>query len=201
MPDEDYKIPEPDHYTFVFEDDSNGWWLKIDTLDKLADYMMKTESMYSNCLAEYIRYKADCLDTQYDKGQLYSELNNRTKAIIMFAEKRHLTMIDATIQFKMYVFTQMSNAIKESGYIVINKVGGYHSGPVKYSQFTNRKTFTWPDFKEKDIRITQFPGGTHYYVHIGEMELHENDEIKWNTHEEAMAAAKRYIGKENRNDN
>ena len=201
MFDENYTVPEPDHYTFVFEDNSNGWWLKIDTLDKLADYMIKTESMYSNCLSEYLCYKADCMNPENDESQLYANLNNRTKAIIMFAEQRHLTMIDATIQFKMYAFTQMSEAIRESSYILINKAGGYHRGPVSYSQFTNRKTFTWPDFKEKDIKISQFPGGTHWYVRIGEMELRENDEIKWNTYDEAMAAAKRYIGKESKNDN
>lgn len=196
-----YEIPEPDHYTFIYEEPDNGWWLKIDTLDKLADYMVKTQSMYSNCMANYLHYKTDCMNPENDISKLYAELDNRTKAIMMFAESRKLSMFDAVNQFRLNAFTQMADDIREHGYIVINKVGGYHSGPVKYSQFTNRKTFTWPDFKERDIRITQFPGGTHYYVHIGEMELRENDEIKWNTHEEAMAAAKRYVGKEKQNDN
>lgn len=191
---EPYEIPQPDYYTFLYEEPDNGWWLKISSAEELGDYMKKTEKMYGDCFAEYMRYVVDKKDDEDGMGRL--KLSNRLQAIIMFAEQRRLTIIDAIIQFRMCLFSQMCEAIREAGYIVINKVGGYHRGPIEYSQFVHRKTFTWPDFKESDIRISQFPGGTHFYVHIGDMELHEGDEIKWNTRAEAMAVAKRYISKE-----
>jgi hypothetical protein len=194
MFDEPYVIPEPDYYTFVYEEPNNGWWLKIDSIDKLGDYMLKTEQMYGDCMEEYMRYAMNHDKDNEENKRI--KLSNRLQAIIMFGEQRHLTIIDAIIQFRMCVFSQMCEAIREAGYIVINKVGGYHRGPVKYSQFVHRKTFTWPDFKESDIRISQFPGGEHYYVRIGDMELHEDGQIKWNTREEAMMVAQRYINKE-----
>ena len=194
---EPYFIPELEHYTFLYEEPDNGWWLKIDSAEKLGDYMMKTEKIYGDSLMEYVHYAMKRDErTEEEESKAYMNLSNRTKAIIMFGEQRNLTIIDAVIQFRMCLFSQMCEAIREAGYIVINKVGGYHRGPIEYSQFVHRKTFTWPDFKESDIRISQFPGGTHWYVHIGDMELHEGDEIKWNTKAEAMAVAKRYISKE-----
>lgn len=189
---EPYEIPQPEYYTFVYEEPDNGWWLKIDSIEKLGDYMMKTEAMYGDCMEEYMRYAFH----QEENEENRLKLSNRLQAIIMFGERRHLTIIDAIIQFRMCVFSQMCEAIRESEYIVINKVGGYHRGPVEHSQFVNRKTFTWPDFQENDIRISQFPGGEHYYVRIGDMELHENGAIKWNTREEALTVARRYISKE-----
>ena len=190
---EPYTIPQPDHYTFVYEEPDNGWWLKIDSVEKLGDYMIKTEGMYSDCIEEYLRYG---MYTKDEDGSEFLKLSKRLQAIIMFGERRHLNIMDSIIQFRLCAFSQMCEAIRENGYIVINKVGGYHCGPIKYSQFVNRKTFTWPDFKESDIRISQFPGGDHFYVRIGDMELHEGSEIKWNTYKEAEQAAKRYISKE-----
>lgn len=190
---EPYQIPQPDYYTFLYEEPDNGWWLKIDSAEKLGDYMMKTERMYGDCMEEYLRYGMNGKD---EEGREFLKLSKRLQAIIMFGEQRHLNIMDAIIQFRLCLFSQMCEDIREAGYIVINKVGGYHRGPIEYSQFVHRKTFTWPDFKESDIRISQFPGGAHYYVRIGDMELHEGSEIKWNTKDEAMAVAKRYISKE-----
>ena len=187
---EPYEIPQPDHYTFVYEEPNNGWWLKIDSAEKLGDYMVKTEKIYGDCMSEYMHYHGD------DENN-FMQLSKRLQAIILFGRQRRLNIMDAIIQFRLCVFSQMCEAIRESGYIVINKAGGYHRGPVNYSQFVHRKAFIWPDFQESDIRISQFPGGQHFYVHIGDMELHEGDEIKWNTHAEAMAVAKRYL-KENK---
>lgn len=191
MFDEPYEIPQPEYYTFVYEEPNNGWWLMIDSVDKLADYFKKIEGMYAECFNEYLHKFQE-----YDKNGDYTIFSQRLQAIVFFAMQRKLTILDAIVQFKLRMFHQMSNDIRNDGYIVINKAGGYHSGPIKYSQFIHRKTFTWPDFKTSDIRITQFPGGTHYYVHIGDMELHEDDSIKWDTKEEAHAAAMRYINKE-----
>ncbi len=189
--DEPYEIPEPDGYTFLYEDDSQGWWLKISTIDELGNYYMKTNQRWADCLAEYMHYAED-----YKKDGNYTRFSSLLQAVVLFGARRKLTIMDAITQFKLMCFSQQCEVLRQSEYLVFNKVGGYHRGPVKHSQFVIRKTFTWPDFKESDIRITQFPGGAHYYVRIGDMELHEDENIKWNTYDEAYAVAKRYITKE-----
>lgn len=147
---------------FLYEEHSNGWWLKINNANDLINYHMKISSLYESCINDYLK-NAD----KYDKTGKYDVFDSqKTYAIVRYAEDYLLTILDACIQFRMMVASQQLKAIHEHGYIVINKLGRYHPGPINYSQFVHRKTFTWPDFKESDIRINKFPGGTHWYVYI-----------------------------------
>lgn len=190
--DDDVKIIEPQCWTFLFEEPNNGWWLKIDNGNDLIDYHNKTISHYQNCISDYLKNS-----DEYDRTGRYDSFDSTlTYAIVRYAENNNLSIIDACMQFRMKVAAEQLQAIHENGYIVINRAGGYHSGPIEHSQFVRRKTFTWPDFKESDIRITRYEGGIHWYVRIGDMELHEGDNIKWMTEKEARDAAMRYISKE-----
>lgn len=188
----DIKITEPSYWSFLYEEPNNGWWLKIDNCNDLVNYHLKTSNIYNRCISDYL-HNAE----KYEETGRYDCFNSpRTYAIVRYAEDNSLTFLDACIQFRMMVAERQSEAIHQFGYIVINKVGGFHSGPIKYSQFVHRKNFIWPDFKESDIRISQFEGGTHWYVYIGDMELHEEDNIKWMSKEDAKRAAMRYVNKE-----
>jgi len=185
MFDDDYEVPIPDHYTFVYEDESEGWWLKISDPEVLCYYHLHVNH-WSKALKDYL----------HNNNAHYT--NKLTYAIVMYAEKRNISFLDALVQFRMKVFHEQYMAIKEYGAICINKSGGYH-GVKEYSQFVNRKEMLWPDYKQDDIKITQFPGGTHWYVRINDFEVRENDKIKWDTYEEAYEIAKKFI-KENGND-
>lgn len=191
---DEVKIEQPKFWTFLYEEPNNGWWVKIDNVNDLTCYHINTQNIYARAF--------DCFFEQYSEykntGNRYCFKNNITTAIVMFAEKRNMNFLDALRVFRMEASHQQLEDIYKYGYIVFNKHGGYHSGPIEHSQFVRRKQFIWPDFKESDIKISQFPNGTHWYVNIGEMELHESDNIKWNTKEEARAAAMRYINKEER---
>jgi len=189
--DELYEIPEPDGYTFLYEDENQGWWLKISTIEELGNYYMKTNQRWGDCLAEYMHHAKE-----YEEDGNYMRFSQLLQAIVMLGERRRLNIFDAITQFKLMCFSQQCEILRQSEYLVFNQVGGYHRGPVNHSQFVTRKTFTWPDFKEHDIRVTQFPGGAHYYVRIGDMELHEHGNIKWNSYDEAYQVALRYIAKE-----
>lgn len=181
MFDDDYEVPIPDHYTFVYEDESEGWWLKISDPEVLCYYHLHVDR-WTETINKYMNGISDKLAT----------------AVIMYAEKKKISFLDALVQFRMKVFHEQCMAIKEYGAICINKAGGYH-GIGKYSQFVNRKEMLWPDYKQSDISITQFPGGTHWYVRINDFEVRENDKIKWDTYEEAYEIAKKFV-KENSND-
>lgn len=189
---DDAKIVQPNCWTFLYEEPNNGWWLKIDNANDLTCYHLNIQSVYTRAFDRFI----ECYKEHKDTGSPYCFNNNITTAVVMIAEKQKMNFPDALRIFRMETAHQQLEDIYKNGYIVFNKCGGYHSGPIEHSQFVRRKTFTWPDFKESDIRISQFPDGTHWYVRIGEMELHENYTIKWNTKEEAKATAMRYISKE-----
>lgn len=177
--DNDYEPQEPDHYTFVYEDDNKGWWLKISNPEDLCYYHIHN-SQWSEVLEDYINNN--------NKGHL----SPLTTAIVMYAQHKKLNIIDAIIQFRMNVFTQQCDVIREYGAICINKVGGYHQIG-KYSQFVNRKKLIWPDYQSNDLKISRFPDGEHWYIKINDFEVRDGDKIKWDTYEEAFKFAKKFL--------
>lgn len=193
--DDDVKIIQPACWTFLYEEPDNGWWLKIDNANDLVWYHQNTQQRWAVVLEDYMCHA----DKYNETSNITCFKNNLTIAVVKYAEQRELTIMDAILQFKLMVASQQLEEIHRHGYIVLNKTGGYHAGPIEHSQYVNRKTFTWPDFQESDIRITRFEGGTHWYVHIGDMELHEDENIKWMSESDARMAAMRYISKEGSN--
>lgn len=171
-------------YKFVFEEPDNGWWLKIDSAEKLIDYHQKTEKLYGDVIADYLHNK---------EGHW---TNKRTYAVVMYAEKHHLTIYDAIIQFRMMIAQQQLDRIHEDGAIYINSVGGYHS-KATYNQYVVKDKLIFPDFKSSDIKIEQFPGGTHWYAYVGNMQVINGDIRKWNSYKEAYEYAKKYVSETN----
>ena len=51
------------------------------------------------------------------------------------------------------------------------------------------------DFKESDIRIKQFQGGEHYYAYVGDMQVRDGENFKWNSYKEAYDKALEVIEK------
>ena len=52
----------------------------------------------------------------------------------------------------------------------------------------------WPDNAHKpNIKLSRWPDGNHWYAFVDGDEVTEGSEQKWNTPEEAEAAAKRFI--------
>lgn len=47
-----------------------------------------------------------------------------------------------------------------------------------------------------DICISQFTGGTHYYAYVGDMQIREGENLKWNSYEEAYKKACEVVRKE-----
>lgn len=62
-----------------------------------------------------------------------------------------------------------------------------------------KDALTFPDEEKpemKDVRLLVWPGGSHYYAKIGNLDVtDEQGNQKWNTKEEAMKAAEYYINK------
>lgn len=182
--DYDEKNLKVDNYEFIFEEPDNGWWLKIDSAVKLIDYHKKTEKFYGDCLVDYIHNEE-------------KDWTNRTRAIVMYGEKHHLTIIDAIIQFRLMIAQQQLERIHDEGAIYINSSGGYHSNAV-YKQNIIQHELIFPNFTESDIKIERFPGGKHWYAYIGKLWIKNGDISKWNTYQEAYDYAKRFVSQKNK---
>ena len=172
-------------YVFVFFND--GWWLKINSIDDLMNYHEKNDNRWARIFKNIINSK------EYGSGDVH--ITKDALAVALYGQRRQMSTLDAVMNFKVTVITNQLNDLEECGEIYINCNGGYcmKTPNSSYEQFVRRKKLLFPDYNENDIRISQFPMGTHFYVHIGDMELKENDKIKWDTYEEAKAVAMRYV--------
>ena len=84
--------------------------------------------------------------------------------------------------------------LQERGAIYINRLGGYHGDSTQEKlPFVHRDKLVFPNFKENEIRIKQFPNGEHWYAYIDDVQVRDGDTLKWNTYEEAYTQAKKYI--------
>ena len=72
----------------------------------------------------------------------------------MYAEKYHLTIIDAIIQFRLMLAQEQLIKIHENGAIYINSSGGYHSNSV-YKQYVIKKDLIFPQYDKSDIKIEE----------------------------------------------
>lgn len=183
-------VKEPEDYLFIFEEPNNGWWYKIDSVDRLIDYVFKTNARYGDAVDDIWKHFEE-----YKKDYNYRVFTHPyAYPIIMYAMQHEISIYDAAIGFRNEHAFQMLSSIHEHGYIVVNPAGGHHSGPVQYNDWVRKNRYVWPNFKESDIIIKQFPNGKHYYVRIGDMELHNNDGGKrFFSESDARLAANRYV--------
>lgn len=90
------------------------------------------------------------------------------------------------------------NLVKKYGKIFINKRGGYFT-PHKDIIVTDEillknKGFRFPEYKESDIKLRQWKGGTHWYAKIGNIDVVDEDgNVKWDTLQEARIKAKEFL--------
>lgn len=191
-------IKEPSEFLFVYEDHSEGWWWRCSNLDDLLWYH-RNSTLYGDAIMYYAQHPEMAVK-EYRMGEeskLPKEerrIRSMVHGILMYISSRNLrcTFPEACRMIRNEVAMVQNHTIRTDGAILINSVGGYH-GDTKYSQWVIRKSFVFPDYTKNDIKITQYADGRHWYVRMGDMELHNGSEIKWNTRKEAEAAAMKYI--------
>ena len=87
-------------------------------------------------------------------------------------------------------YLAMARTIRECGPIVVNRNGGFfplRGQAVKESREV--PTWTLPGAK---IKVSQWPGGTHFYARVGDEDVVENGRNKWFDAGSAERAAKRF---------
>lgn len=202
---EDKKMAEID-YLFVWD---KGWWLKINTIEKLADYY---EHILPTRYAGAINLYTDIL-TNKDKNEgvfdyiMRKPIEERIKimqtkdfqlmymAIRNAEERDNMTFLDGIRAINLEMGESDLKYIREDGAVYFNRVGG-KTFSVNYVQFCRRKNLVFPDFKESDIRVKQQTGGRHYYAYIGDMQVRDGDILKWNTFDEAYKRAYELVTEE-----
>ncbi len=199
---EDRKMAEID-YLFVWD---KGWWLKINTIEKLEDYYEHIlPTRYEGAIN---LYRDSLMDKEKNEGVLdyimRKPIEERIKimqtkdfqlmymAIQNAKKKDNMTFLDGIRAISFEMCESDLKDIREDGAVYFNRVGG-KTFSVNYVQFCRRKNLIFPDFKESDIRVKQQTGGTHYYAYIGDMQVRDRDVLKWNTFDEAYKRAYEFV--------
>jgi len=162
---------------------------------KYDDWRLLVDS--SSTLLEYHRKIGSSIDSKRLKdimtGTLDKNLSNNYKS---YASAHKISIIDAVGDLRTRAIQSQLKYIYEGRKIIFNDVGGYmllEDDDVIVDKIV-MKNMAKPDFSEKDIKISRFTEGQHYYAKIGFLDvIDEYENVKWNTHKEAMNAAKTFL--------
>ena len=164
---------------------ANGcWWLVIDNIEQLLEYKNKTGSKYGHAIVKGINGEENPYQQLYDAAEVYAR--NRNVSVVQGMSMLADSMTDKQV-----------DAISAGHILWFNEKGGYNYGLDRYVPATvYRDKLLFPNYTKKDIRVSRWGGGQHYYAKVGEIEVKEyiDGEIimKWNTYEEAYEKALMY---------
>lgn len=189
-------------FTFVLKDkgtSNQGWWLKLSSVDELCDYyqeisLVRNEKVFENYVygKEWNCYHKDTKNVSHCPHMKEAGL---TDAIVRYGSARNYNILQAIQGFTAMVAEQQLDSIRENGAIYVNQMGGYHGYYEKDKEYAvvQREKLIFPEFQKADIRIKKFPYGQHFYAYVGDIEVKTDTACKWNTYEEALRQAEKYL--------
>ncbi len=169
-----------------------GWWLKLQSLEELDAYLELTNSRYSRAFQNYL--KDSFYGPSVGHGPYIQEAG-LTLSIYLRSVNRRESFIKSLARIAGENAGNMAKTIQEYGAVYINPSGGWNWDPGTYEpgDFIRTNALVWPDFNESDIRISQFPGGKHYYAYVGNTQISANGNRRFASRQDAEAAAAAYI--------
>ena len=175
-------------WLFVFENNKH-WRLKL-TSEEEADRFALENQAFSKDYAHYEKVKDYSHDdhTAVTHSQWAGEANR-------IAKDYYKDMATAYDILSLLQLDTIKTLIRETGAAYVNWRMGCHGERKEksYTAFVRRKELVFPRYHNSDIRIERFPDGTHYYAYVGDMQVRDGDILKWDSYDEAMQQAKKYV--------
>jgi hypothetical protein len=114
------------------------------------------------------------------------------------ARINEVSLMDSSIQLENCIIQGKVKNLLKFGKIYLSKNGSYFlpSKTMKIVATKKCETLDYPDnfFTKKDIKISKWPKGIHWYVRIGEADVREKDGTnKWLSYNRAMEVACSYL--------
>lgn len=175
-------------YLFVFEYDIRCWSLKITNIELLNQYFNDNQ-VFEHDKAHYKELQT------YEKDDYRKATHSEYGWYINNALKNNISIDDAYNILAGIQYAAMYKVLQETGAIYISEIGSFHGERKEknYNTFIHKNTLDFPKYYNEDIRIKQFPDGTHYYAYIGNIQVKDKTGIlKWNSYDEAYQAALEY---------
>ena len=180
-----------------FINNGNGWWLRIENVEQLSEYVEKTSGRFGNSMMNVMSAYSNGKEQHYtNQLDSYLELLHRNSGKSLFETTQKLMFDCAETYF---------NLLSEKGFVNINKFGGCNNDLYLNCVTVYKDKCVFPDYQEKDLKIKtwemedkragNFRSGYkyHYYAYVGDVQIKDGEKVKWNTYEEAYDFAKQFI--------
>jgi hypothetical protein len=181
-----------------FFNNGDGWWLKITTPEQLEEYIEATNHKYGDAMMEVVDYRM--------KGQTSHSTNQITNYLDLLSRNSGKNLIEVCGNLVTSVYKTYIKILSEEGFVNINAVGGCNGVPWEEKIVEYRSNLTFPCYSKNDIRVLTWETeeqktgkirpnnyNYHWYAYIGDVQLKDGDKVKWDTKEEAMAFAEKFV--------
>lgn len=168
---------------FKFCKVGNGWWLAISDVEQLLSYKDKISSKYGHAIVNEVTGRLNPYHSLYSAAEALAKSHN-------------ISVVEAMCSLADSMTERQLAEINSGKELWFNDRGGWNYGLKNISAVVYRDKILFPNYTEKDIRISKWGDGQHYYAKVGELEVKEiiNGEtvMKWNTRNEAYKKALAY---------
>ncbi len=136
-------------YRFVYK--HGGWWLKVSTVEELAEYMETAQ----NPFARGFKSAMNCREFGRDiPGEpLRPHVNREGYVIGLHAENNGISLFKSACALAIQSDNAMLAELKKGNNLYFNRVGGWHSGKNDFTQWCDRKELAFPDFRKSEIKV------------------------------------------------
>lgn len=181
-----------------FVNNGNGWWLRIENVKQLTEYVEKTSGRFGNSMMNVM---SNCRS-----GKDYHNTNQLDFCLEVLYKNSGKSLIETAQKLMFDCAETYFNLLSERGFVNINKFGGCNNSSYPNSVIVYKDKCIFPDYQEKDLKIKtwemedkkagNFRSGYkyHYYAYVGDVQIKDGDKVKWDTYEEAYEFAKQFIG-------
>ena len=170
-----------------------GWRFKISSIAELNDYWEKGRSLqlregFSNFLHSREGHAAvgnpEYADhVSHDDGSFIATCVHTERY-----KENPRSLVEVVVDAYDRIYTNMARCIQDFGAIYVSHIGAYMPVGKDYEELET-KTIEQYVIPGEDIRIKQWPNGTHFYAYVGNTSVEYCGKNKWDTESDARKAA------------
>lgn len=172
-------------HTFVCTKEKE-WYLKISSVEELLEY-------WNNVFNPTMEEALATLPQTREFGRGMNHCNTLQLLIGQTARGELVSNEEAYQIIASDMKIAQYQAILNGDTVFVNKKMGWNAFPKEVEQFVQKQTFDFPIMKKDKLKIEQFPLGTHYYVFIDGVQLRKEENLKFQSYEEAYEFAQQYL--------
>lgn len=178
-------------YTFICTKEKE-WYLKISSCEQLIEY-------WNHVFEPKLKHAFDtvCDTKEFGCGIQHCDV---LQSLIGITARCECLSMRAAYEKILYMHKiGQYQALCNGKTLYINKKLGWNASPKDTEQFVHKNSFEFPIMEKERIKIEEFPVGKHFYIFIDGVQLRKNENLKFDSKQEALKFAQEYLPKEKKN--